>query len=407
MKRTVCHALGVWAGLLFAYLLASASQADTLFLQNGDRLSGVLVGVAECSVTFETDYAGELHIDVGCIQAVTTDVPIAVRLHDGTVYVGQLAVQNDTQVLLVEGTSQTLNVDEIEGVAADLESLIGLDEPETEWQKWSGAVDAGISLRSGETDTFDATTGLTLVREGVDNTLTLTLTGGYNEVDSQVNTRLLKGDAKWEHHPWERFYLFGRTAGEHDPGHRLELRLEGSGGVGYDLIKQERRSLSFDAGIGYAHEWWNLHSIKEIEDAKRVLRTSTRASLLAFLKGKLSTRLVNWTRDDWLKAFELTLEAAAADVDQETTTEDHVYLHLAGNFQQKLFKNCTLCEDLLVLPKLDDTGEYRLKSDLSFDTPLSDKLSLRVNLLTEYDSDTGTGDDLLTNTFTTALRYSF
>ena len=94
-------------------------------------------------------------------------------------------------------------------------------------------------------------------------------------------------------------------------------------------------------------------------------------------------------------------------VDQETRKEDHIYVRLGGHFTQSLFKQAKLTEKLTVLPRVTDFGEYRLTSEFSVETPLAEKLSLRLSLQTDYDSDTGHGDDEMTNTFVSALRYSF
>ena len=94
-------------------------------------------------------------------------------------------------------------------------------------------------------------------------------------------------------------------------------------------------------------------------------------------------------------------------VKQRTDAEDHLYLRFGAAYEQKLFKSSTLSERLTLLPQSDDLGEYRAVSDLAVDTPLSDRLSLRLSLLTQYDSDAGADTDQFTNTFISALRYSF
>ncbi len=404
----------VGAGL-FVVLMAWAAQGDVLYLHNGDRLSGVLEGACDGTLTFTTEYAGELRIDLDSVQALVTDGTIAVRLEGGEIQEGRLAVDNGAQVFLTENgdssvRQSTFSISQVDAIAPDAKSLsmpLAPEEAEaTGEKKWSGALDAGISLRSGYTDTLDGNLGLTFIRKRTRDTLTLELTGGYSEVDSEVNTRRVKGSGKWQYYPRERLYVFGHSALEHDPGRRLELRFETGGGLGYDFIKAQRRALALEIGLDYAREHWNEFTIKKLEDAKRDARNAARTGLRSYIAGQSTKPPALWTFEDLLTALRLT--AAALDgVEQETREADHVYLRLGGNYTQTLFKQSNLSEKLTLLPKLTDVGEYRLASEFAFDTPLSDQLSFRLSLKTEYDSDTGKGDDEFTNTFISALRYSF
>ena len=162
-----------------------------------------------------------------------------------------------------------MSLEDIEAVAKDASAL------DQKRKKWQGTVDAGASLRSGYTDTLDANTGVTVIRKGPKDTLTLELTGGYGEVDSEVNTRRLRGSAKYQYYAQKRLYVYGQTAAEHDPGRKLDLRYEVGGGLGYDVIKKPRRALSLDFGLDYAVEHWNTFTLREYEDAKEGLRNST------------------------------------------------------------------------------------------------------------------------------------
>ena len=397
-------------GIAFVAFIARTAQADTLYLLNGDRLSGTVQGTTEGKLSILTEYAGQLCVDLDSIQAVATDTPVSVHLQDGTALSGRLAQENGTQVLVAGESVHALALSNVAAIAREPEScaeptVTGEEKPVK--KKWSGTVDAGASWRSGETDTLDANLALTLMREWQRDTLTLELSAGYGEVDSQVNTRRLQGNAKWQHDLKKRLYVFGHAEAEHDPAQRLELRLTAGAGLGYKLVESERRSLALDAGLDYAREYWNGFSIKELDDARSSARDATRAGVESFARGLLRKPVPTWTANDILNGFELAVQTFTGRVEQETHFEDHVYLRLAGNYEQKLFKTSVLSEQLTFLPKLDDLGEYRLVSNLAFDSPLSEKLSLRLSLQTEYNTDTGADDDQLTSTFISGLRYSF
>ena len=394
------------------------AYGDVLYLSNGDRLTGTLGGVVGGTVTFTTDYAGELHCELGAVKGMTTEAPVAVRLREGKVCTGHLALKDGVQVILPSDTSmtasatgETLCLTQIDAIAREAAGLSSIAAPkdgqEDAGKRWHGTFDAGTSLQSGYTDTLESHFGLTLTRKRVKDTLTLDLSGGYGEVNSEVNTRRVKGGVKWQYYPWEDTYVFGRTALEHDPTRKLELRYEAGVGIGHDMVKTERRTLSLELGGDYAHERWNAYSIKDFEQAKRDARDAADGALRTYFAGLLGRPLQTWTLEDAIGGLQRTSDALSPGIEQVIRSEDHIYLHLEGNFRQVLFTKSVFSERLTVLPSITDFGEYRVASELAFDTPLSEQLGFRLALKTEYESDTGDGDDELTNALTSSLRYAF
>jgi len=59
-------------------LLAPAAWADTITLHNGDRLTGRVLHMSPSTLTFETTWAGELHIPRYEVRAIETDKPVGV-----------------------------------------------------------------------------------------------------------------------------------------------------------------------------------------------------------------------------------------------------------------------------------------------------------------------------------------
>ncbi len=398
----------------FAALVAFAgmAQGDSVLLQNGDRLSGTLEQLGDDKLVFSTAYAGEIHIDASEVVSIGTDDPVAVKMKDGEILVGRLSTENESQILFTGEAGQPLVLGQVDAIARDeaaFDAPPPEKTPEKSAKKWTGTLDSGATWRSGDTDTLDANLGLGLTRKIPKHTLSFTLSGGYGEVDSQVNTRRIAGTAKYQYYPRERLYILGHTGLEHDPGARLDLRFELGAGVGADVIKKERVSLSLDAGLDYSREYWNKYSIRELEDKDEAARDSARDSFWNYVKPSDASflPLLTWTAEEWLTGVRLGVEALEAGVEQETEREDKISLRLTGRYEQKLLERCKLSEELVLLPELPDISEFRLKSNLAFDTALSEKLSLRLSLKTDYDSDIGDGEDQLNNTFITALRYAF
>ncbi len=62
----------------FACLAAAAAHADTVYLHNGDRLTGRILHLSPDALTLETTWAGEMKIRRFEIRAIETDKPVLV-----------------------------------------------------------------------------------------------------------------------------------------------------------------------------------------------------------------------------------------------------------------------------------------------------------------------------------------
>ncbi len=303
--------------------------ADTIIMKNGDRLTGTVQhSDSKDTITIITPYAGEITVDRNAISQIETQTE--------------------------------------ENAATEVKVAPKPVEKKKEKKKWSGKAISSMSMRSGETESLDAEIGIELKRKWDGDTLTISGTGQYGSVDSEINIRSVEALARLQHYLGDKLYFYGHAGSEHDAGRRLQLRMEGGLGVGYDLIKSDKRKLTLDTGMDYAHELWNKYSITELQD----LRDES---------------------DD--------------DIDQETQTKEHIYVHLEARYEQKIFGESKIAENILVLPSIDQLGEYRLTSNLVFTSPLTKQLSLRIALKTIYE--TSVEDSEVNNTLMTGLQYSF
>jgi putative salt-induced outer membrane protein YdiY len=390
--------------------LACAAEADRVYLDNGDRLSGMLVSLAEGQFVLESDYAGALNVPQERVLAVETEAPVAVRFREGAVVSGVLAVDAEgRQTLRTDDDTLAVSWADVAALARDASALEPPAEAapaEEEPKRWSGAVEAGASWRSGETNTTDAHASLELAREWEKHTVSLNIATAYGEVESEVNTRRAAGELKWKYFPRERLYVFAVGAGEHDPGRRLNLRASGGLGVGYDVWTRESRKLSLDAGFDYTKEWWERYSLAE----ERRAREQAREAVLDQIESVL--RLIRNDPNPFRRENVERLTGLIEDYEESryknpVTEEDNVSLRFGLSYEQKLFADTTLTDDLVVLPSVDEWGEFRANNVLALATPLSESLNMRVSLNSQYDSDPGSGGTEWDNALITSLRYAF
>jgi putative salt-induced outer membrane protein YdiY len=393
-----------------ALIAAVASFGDVVILSNGDRLTGDTGIVDDGTLRVATELLGEVAIPWSSVAGIETAGPVALRTADGTVHEGRLVFSDGVQYLESAGGLEPLVLADVQALgptAAALETPPAVPEEQVETPgPWSGVVDLGASWRTGMRDTLDARSTLTLTRAMPKNKLTLLVDAAYGEDESVRNKQSIKGEAKWQFFPRERFYYYGLTGAEHDEIRKLELRLTGAAGLGYEFIKNDRRTWSGDVGLNYAHERWEIYSDRE-KDARR---EEVRAGALAQLDS-LRQALVAGT-------FQPTVQTLAASghalrllwdtgIDNGIRTDNRVSVRLSMHYDQLLFERGRITEDLTVLPDIDNLGELRITNNLAFTSPLSDALSLRLALKSEYDSDPGPSVSNWDHLLTTGIQFKF
>lgn len=402
--RAVCVRLYVFA---VAALACPEVPGDTIYLKNGDTITGTVVSIKDGTVTFKHPDLGELKIKQDAVQSIATENPVAIKLDDETIVEAPLRVEDRVQGMEKEDEDfAPVAVEEIQALAENKEAL--LPKPPTEWERWSGYVEAGATWRSGNTDTFDATLSAGTTRKGVGNTLELRFFSAYSESEGELDTRRFGGEAKWQHYPFEnKFYTFLTGRGERDDGRKLDYRIQAGGGVGYDFFDTDRLHLSGEAGVVYTWEQWALFTPEEKDDRKNEIRSE------AF--GRLQTVLLNIISAGTFPsgANVSALWDTIRDIrdplrDLEPRREEFPSARLALSYSQNIFDDSTLSDDLVVLPNLEDLGEYQLRNEFSFATALTQALQLRFTVRSEFDSMADESDvDEWDHTLITSLRYAF
>lgn len=403
--------------LVFFYaaaVCAVAADADVLYLRNGDRVSGTLVGLGEATVRFQGVYTAEFSVPWSEVLALTTDAEVDLVLRDSGAVSGRLILLDDKQGLAFESEVRQLAHDDIVTIAVPGLAMAAEAPPEAAAEpapaeaapapKWSGTVSAGATWHKGATDAFDAVTGVAVTRQWPKDSLTLKSEAAYGEVESQKNAQRILGELKWQHYWTERFYFYGLGGAEHDAGRQLDLRLRANVGLGREFIQNERRKLSLEAGVGYRREYWleyDLIQERLAEDASRDARRARLTQYLGEIGGLTGLHLIE-------ASLRYLRDVKSLEFDNDTHTEDSINVHASSHYEQQVFTRSLFTSDLTYEPDVDDLSSFRLLSDLGFLTPLSEKMSLKMRLNSEYDSDTGGVDaENWEHKFMTGLEYKF
>jgi hypothetical protein len=113
---------------------------------------------------------------------------------------------------------------------------------------WETTAAAGLSLTRGNSHTVLTTLGLDSKRKWETDEALLGISGGYGKSQGVRNTDYVQAFGQYNHLFNERLYGGIRVDGNHDGISKLSYRFRVSPLVGYYLIKEEKTSLSVEAG---------------------------------------------------------------------------------------------------------------------------------------------------------------
>lgn len=230
------------------WLVTSVAPADTVKLDNGDRLSGTIVRMEAASLWLETPYAGKLELPWARISRVETEAPVRVRLADGTELDGALQADAERTVRIRIGSLA-------ETAPLALDRIAAINPPRhPDKTVLSGRVSVGGSLNQGNTDAQTLHLAGELVARNPDQRVTLD--GEVNEasqddVETASNWRL---GMKYDHFLEDRIYLYVNTRFEHDGQADLDLRSALGLGAGRQIFERDDLKLSLEGGPSLVNE---------------------------------------------------------------------------------------------------------------------------------------------------------
>lgn len=403
LKRPIYRSLAL---ILLGYALVQTATADIIHLGNGDRITGEVQSLAKGILTIKTDYAGHLAITMEAVTHIESAAPLAILLSDENILEGVLTLREGAMGIETAEAWMPVSVTDIAAASRDAAELAALAAPEVS-KLWGGTVDLGAALRSGNTDTTDVKFSVTATRSGERNTLKLGVSAAYGAADGTLNTRRYSGDFRWQYYLQERLYLYTLGMAERDDGRKLDLRLQGGGGLGYEFIKREKTTLAADLGLTYTYEKWVPLTPWEEDRIKGDIRGRAFNRLYDIITSRLFSGQA-FSQDTGNALYGILADIRSPLRSYSRRTESYPNLRIGTQFSQVLFKTSKLTEDLTLLPNLEDLGEFRALSELAFTTPVTDSISLRTSLKSEYDSlARQKAIESWDHTLMTEIRYSF
>ncbi len=238
---------GIYIGL--ALLLCQAPLcADTLYMKNGDRISGTLNSVSGGTLVFDTEYAGSLRVSMKAVSGMDTEKAYDVRLNSKSLMKGNLSF--DDEVLSVVSATGATAIEA--GAIVQLnENLLSNTASERDW---SSRLDINANLSSGNTDSFvfGIAASSTLKKEFSEHAVSLK----WDREESENVTTKDQADIDYAYKRFmsEHWYLSGNGEYFADPIKEVDGRITAGGGAGYQFWDNSLGALSADLGVSAVYE---------------------------------------------------------------------------------------------------------------------------------------------------------
>lgn len=127
-------------------------------------------------------------------------------------------------------------------------------EPAADPTAWKSSAAVGVTLTSGNSDTMMVNGSVLSEKKWGKHELSLGAGLTYGEDDDSVNASSVNGFAQYNRLFSDRFYAYGRADALHDDIAEVAYRVTLGPGAGYYFIKNDKITLSGEAGPGIVFE---------------------------------------------------------------------------------------------------------------------------------------------------------
>ena len=284
------RSLGVW---VLCLVLAGTVWADHITLKNGDRISGKIVKADDKELVIQTEAAGLITVKRGAVATIDTEQPLNVYTDDGQKLVGPVATANERITVRTQDAGE---------VAAQLEKVKVIRSPEEQTRYeaeeeryrnpgltdlWTGTAEFGLSLARGNSDTLTFAAGAEAVRATRRDKTTIYANAirSTNRVNNlrQTTASANRFGGRYDINVTRKTFAFGFGDVEYNRFQKVEPRLVLGGGVGRNIIKNERTVLDAFAGGASNQEFFTdgtRRRTAEVLVGEELTRRISKASLL-------------------------------------------------------------------------------------------------------------------------------
>jgi len=224
---------------------------DTLLLDNGDRITGTFIRLADGELTFRADVIGEtFRVAVAEIAGLETDQALTVRIADGDAITGRAAGVDGGTLRLVNDSFDTPAEVPLEAVV----SATSANTPVEPAVRTSGDFSVGAQLTQGNTRSRSVSAGMRMTLRTESERLRMDAEFNRAQEDGEETVDNAAGGMRYDHFVSRRLFLNTNVGLSRDPFRDLRLRSTFGTGLGYQFLETQALSLSTETGLSYVRE---------------------------------------------------------------------------------------------------------------------------------------------------------
>jgi putative salt-induced outer membrane protein len=355
--------------LLAAMISVGTARADTVTLQNGDRLTGMVVKSDGKELTLKTDYSAApcessnsanrcITVQWSAVREIMSSAPLFIVTPQGMTVGGMVTTEGgDLVIAPASGPPQRVPL-----AAAP---VIRAESEQTAYERslhpgvlesWQVNASLGFGLARGNSHTTNLAVGFNAARPTLHDKLTAYMNSIYASsgllvapgIAAGVTANDIRGGAMYQHDLLDRAFAYGSADFEYNELQFLNLRSIWGAGAGYHVIKRMDTTLDLFGGANYTRESYAI---------------GLRRNVAALTIGDL--------------------------------------------FRHQIGTSTTINEALDIYPELSHLGEYRFALDISVATKIKTWLGWQSTISDRYISDPIPGTVANDFIFSTGLSFTF
>ncbi len=276
-----------------ALLASSVLFADTVTLRNGDRLTGSVQRLADGTLVFQSELAGTVTIPWEDVEALEAPATFSVLIHTGERLDGQVSRDGArTSVTPAEGDPRVVPSSAVSRVArggrqSGMRRLV---------RALDGSADVGYSVARGNQSQTQSSASASAEYTSAEYAFSGRLNSLFARQDDSRSQSRHALTARLDRYLSGRSFSYARAGLERNERRRLDLRARGGGGIGINLRRGRRTSLSLLGGLDFVHEHLRLQTNRSKVESRLGMEWSTMLLGVARLESEVSVNpnLLDW-----------------------------------------------------------------------------------------------------------------
>jgi putative salt-induced outer membrane protein YdiY len=228
---------------LALFCVMQLAIADTISLNNGDKITGTLVEINPASVIVQTPYAGRMTIDRTAVKTLQSEKTVSITSASGP--------KQDRYVSPAPGDKGWVEtaafVPPPPPAPARHTSYLDLGP------NWKNQLAIGVSNTTGNDETTTFAGELSFHYEKKPDEFSLKFLGAYGMSNGNQNAGLFAETAVYRHTLNDRLFLYVDDDVRYDAIKGISLLATATGGPGYKLVDQEKLKLDVRGGPGVTY----------------------------------------------------------------------------------------------------------------------------------------------------------